>query len=50
MSYFPNVEKVQYEGTQTTNPYAFRHYNPEEVVEGKPCVNICALLWLTGIP
>ncbi|MGT2683506.1 xylose isomerase [Streptococcus porci] len=35
MSYFPNVEKVQYEGTQTTNPYAFRHYNPEEVVEGK---------------
>lgn len=36
MSYFPNIEKVKYEGTQTTNPFAFRHYNPDEVVEGKP--------------
>ncbi len=35
MAYFPNVEKVVYEGTNTENPFAFRHYNPDEVVEGK---------------
>lgn len=35
MSYFPNVTKIQYEGTKTKNPFAFRHYNPEEVVAGK---------------
>ncbi len=35
MAYFPNVEKVVYEGTSTENPFAFRHYNPDEVVEGK---------------
>ncbi|MBO0454880.1 MULTISPECIES: xylose isomerase [Enterococcus] len=35
MSYFPNVEKIKYEGTKTKNPFAFRHYNPEEVVAGK---------------
>ncbi len=36
MSAFPQVEKVAYEGPQSRNPLAFRHYNPEEVVEGKP--------------
>ena len=35
MSYFPNVEKVKFEGTQSTNPFAFRHYNPDEIVLGK---------------
>jgi xylose isomerase len=36
MPFFPEVEKVRYEGPQSTNPLAFRHYNPDEVVEGKP--------------
>ncbi|WP_239253453.1 xylose isomerase [Listeria ilorinensis] len=35
MFYFPNVEKVQFEGTGSDNPFAFRHYNPDEVVLGK---------------
>lgn len=35
MSYFPRVEKIKYEGVKTNNPFAFRHYNPEEVVAGK---------------
>ncbi|MFU2194973.1 xylose isomerase [Streptococcus pluranimalium] len=35
MSYFPQVEKVVFEGKESTNDFAFRHYNPEEVVEGK---------------
>lgn len=35
MSYFPNVEKVKYEGIKSNNKFAFRHYNPDEVVMGK---------------
>ena len=35
MTYFSNVEKIKYEGTSTKNPFAFRHYNAEEVVLGK---------------
>ncbi|MGN8982373.1 xylose isomerase [Enterococcus villorum] len=36
MTYFPNVEKIKYEGSNTTNQFAFRHYNSEEIVLGKP--------------
>jgi xylose isomerase len=36
MSYFPDVPKIKYEGPSSANPLAFRHYNPDEVVEGKP--------------
>lgn len=32
---FKNLPKVTYEGTGTTNPFAFRFYNPEEVIAGK---------------
>ncbi|MFC4993849.1 xylose isomerase [Rubritalea tangerina] len=35
MSYFPNIQKIQFEGKQTTNPLAFRHYNPDEIIMGK---------------
>ena len=35
MSAFPEVEKVVYEGPDSKNLLAFRHYNPDEVVEGK---------------
>ena len=35
MTYFPNVDKIKYEGKETDNPFAFRHYNPEEIVLGK---------------
>ncbi|GIX08101.1 MAG: xylose isomerase [Candidatus Poribacteria bacterium] len=34
--YFPEVPKIQYEGPKSKNPLAFKHYNPEEVVAGKP--------------
>ncbi len=36
MAFFPDVPKIKYEGPDSTNPLAFRHYNPDEVVEGKP--------------
>lgn len=33
--YFDNLDQVRYEGTKTTNPLAFRHYNPDEMILGK---------------
>ncbi|MGR6433106.1 xylose isomerase [Rhizobium sp. PAMB 3174] len=33
--FFGNIAKVKYEGPESTNPLAFRHYNPDEVVLGK---------------
>src|SRR5437764_12938362 len=36
MAFFPEVPKVRYQGPDSTDPLAFRHYNPDEVVEGKP--------------
>ncbi|MBK1855897.1 xylose isomerase [Verrucomicrobiaceae bacterium 5K15] len=33
--YFPNVPQFQYEGTSSTNPFAFRHYNPDEKIGDK---------------
>jgi xylose isomerase len=35
MSFFPEVGAIPYEGPDSTNPLAFRHYNPTELVEGK---------------
>ncbi|EUJ52299.1 xylose isomerase [Paenilisteria rocourtiae] len=36
MSYFPNVNKIEFEGAKSDNPFAFRHYNADEIVLGKP--------------
>ena len=33
--YFTGVDKIQYEGTDSKNPLAFKHYNPDEIVAGK---------------
>jgi xylose isomerase len=33
--FFPTVSKIKYEGPDSTNPLAFRHYNADEVVMGK---------------
>ena len=33
--YFPNIPAFQYEGQGSTNPFAFRHYNPDEIVGNK---------------
>lgn len=35
MTYFPEIEKIRYEGPKTDNMFAFRHYDAEEVVLGK---------------
>ena len=33
--YFSEVSKIAYEGPKSKNPLAFKHYNPDELVEGK---------------
>ena len=33
--FFKGVPQIQYEGLQTDNEFAFRHYNPDEMVMGK---------------
>ncbi|TNJ45609.1 xylose isomerase [Phaeobacter sp. B1627] len=33
--FFGDVSQIQYEGPDSTNPLAFRHYNPDEVILGK---------------
>ena len=33
--YFPDVDRIRYEGPDTGNRLAFRHYNADEVVMGK---------------
>ena len=35
MAFFPDVDKIRFEGPDSTNPLSFRHYQPEEKVEGK---------------
>ena len=35
MAYFENVGKIQYEGKGSDNPFAYKHYNPQEKVLGK---------------
>jgi xylose isomerase len=32
---FPKIKAIKYEGVDSRNPLAFRHYNPDEMVEGK---------------
>ena len=32
---FPQINPIAYEGAQSKNPLAFKHYNPDEIVEGK---------------
>ncbi len=33
--FFPNVPKIKFEGSGSKNPFAFKHYNPDEKVLGK---------------
>ncbi len=35
MAAFPEIEKIRFEGPDTTNPLAFRHYDEDAVVEGR---------------
>ena len=36
MTAFSDIQKIRYEGPDSKNPLAFRHYREDELVEGKP--------------
>lgn len=33
--FFGDIARIRYEGPESTNPLAYRHYNPDEIVAGK---------------
>ncbi len=35
MEYFSDIKQVKYEGVDSRNPYAFKHYNAEQKIAGK---------------
>jgi xylose isomerase len=35
MPAFPEIDRIPFEGPESRNPLCFRHYNPDELVEGK---------------
>ncbi|CAG9622319.1 xylose isomerase [Sutcliffiella rhizosphaerae] len=35
MSYFSNINKINFEGSNSTNPFAYKFYNPKEEINGK---------------
>ena len=34
--YFPTIPKGKYEGSASNQPFAFKYYNPDEIICGKP--------------
>ena len=34
--YFPQLGKIKFEGKESKNPLAYRYYDPDKVVCGKP--------------
>lgn len=40
MGYF-NIEKVEYEGAESRNPFAFKYYNTDEIVMGRTMKEQC---------
>ncbi len=47
---FPDIPKISYEGVNSRNPLAFKHYRPDEVVGGKPMkdhLRFAAAYWHT---
>src|SRR5699024_7548620 len=52
MTYFKNINQIKYEGSKSTNPYAFKFYNPEEKIGDKKMEEILRFgvaYWLTFI-
>ena len=50
MEFFPDVPQITYEGPDSKNTLAFKHYNPEEVVEGQSMrdwFRFCVCYWHT---
>ncbi len=35
-AHFPRIKTIAYEGPKSANALAFKHYNPDELIDGKP--------------
>ncbi len=35
-AHFPKIKTIAYEGPKSANALAFKHYNPDEVIDGRP--------------
>ncbi len=47
---FPKIKAIRYEGPASKNPLSFKHYNADELVEGKPMrdhLRFSAVYWHT---
>lgn len=33
--FFPDIKKIPYEGKSSMNPFAFKYYDPDEIIDGK---------------
>ena len=44
MTYFKNINNIQFEGSESTNPFAFKFYNPKEKV-GKKTMEEHSPIW-----
>lgn len=52
MPYFPDVDRVRYEGPDSDSPLAFRHYDADRLVLGKPMrehLRMAACYWHTFV-
>lgn len=52
MPYFPGVEKVRFEGPSSDAPLAFRHYDANKLILGKPMrehLRMAACYWHTFV-
>ena len=48
--FFGDIQKVKYEGPDSTNPLAYRFYNPDEIVAGKRLEDHLRFAAPTGTP
>lgn len=50
MTAFPEIDRIQFEGPDSKNPLAFRHYDAEQLIEGKSMrehLRFCVAYWHT---
>ena len=47
--FFKGIGQIRYEGPQTDNPFAYRWYDENKVVAGKPMKEHLRFAVLTGI-
>lgn len=36
MEFFKDIPKIEYKGKNSTDPFSFKYYNPDEMIDGKP--------------